>query len=70
MGPQLLGLVPAPLPKTSVALNTVSASTPTRSVAEVYALLTGRRRRGGTGRPEWLCEKIYELVRRVVGWNQ
>jgi hypothetical protein len=39
-------------------------------VAEVYALLMGRRRRGAIGRPEWLSEKIYELVRRVVGWNQ
>lgn len=39
-------------------------------VAEVYALLMIRRRRGVTGRPPWLAEKIYELVRRVVGWSQ
>ncbi|HKH64162.1 MAG TPA: hypothetical protein VKA35_01720 [Solirubrobacterales bacterium] len=39
-------------------------------VAEVYALLISRRRRGATGRPDWLSAEIYELVRRVVGWNQ
>jgi hypothetical protein len=39
-------------------------------VAEVHALLINRRRRGATGRPPWLSTEIYELVRRVVGWNQ
>lgn len=39
-------------------------------VAEVYALLISRRRRGATGKPPWLSAEIYELVRRVVGWNQ
>ncbi|HET9592587.1 MAG TPA: hypothetical protein VFP17_06690 [Solirubrobacterales bacterium] len=39
-------------------------------VAEVYALLLARRQRGATGRPAWLDPKIYELVRRVVGWNR
>lgn len=39
-------------------------------VAEVYALLINRRRRGASGRPPWLSTEIYELVRRVVGWNQ
>src|SRR4051794_387574 len=39
-------------------------------VAEVYALLLARRRRGVTGRPPWLDQKIYELVRRVVGWSR
>jgi hypothetical protein len=39
-------------------------------VAEVYALLLARRRRGATGRPPWLHQEIYELVRRVVGWNR
>jgi len=39
-------------------------------VAEVYSMLIGRRRVGQTGRPPWLPEEIYELVRRVVGWNQ
>jgi len=39
-------------------------------VAECYALLVSRRRRGQHGKPEWLAEEIYELVRRVTGWNE
>jgi hypothetical protein len=39
-------------------------------VAEIYSMLIGRRRVGQTGRPPWLPEEVYELVRRVVGWNQ
>jgi hypothetical protein len=39
-------------------------------VAEVYALMMIRRRRGALGRPPWLAEKIYELARRVVGWSR
>lgn len=38
-------------------------------VAECYALLMSRRRRGQGGRPPWLADEIYELVRRVTGWN-
>lgn len=37
-------------------------------VAEVYALLIARHRRGGVGKPSWLNEEIYELVKRVTGW--
>lgn len=36
-------------------------------VAEVYALLISRRRRGQTERPEWLNEEIYNLTERVTG---
>ncbi len=39
-------------------------------VAEIYSILVLRRRLGKAGRPEWLNAKIYELVRRVAGWNQ
>lgn len=38
-------------------------------VAEVYAMLMTRRRQGRTGRPDWLHPEVYELVRRVAGWN-
>lgn len=69
-GSEMLALVPA-----SMAGNVRSADYRQREytheiVAEVYALLMIRRRRGTTGRPPWLAEKIYELVRRVVGWSQ
>jgi hypothetical protein len=39
-------------------------------VAEIYAILMIRRRQGTTGRPPWLDPEVYELVRRVAGWNQ
>jgi hypothetical protein len=39
-------------------------------VAEIYALLRSRRRRGQTGQPAWLNDEIYELVRRVTGWSE
>lgn len=39
-------------------------------VAEIYSMLMGRRRLGQTGRPPWLHAEVYELVRRVAGWNQ
>jgi hypothetical protein len=39
-------------------------------VAEVYWMLMARRRLGQTGRPPWLHVEVYELVRRVAGWNQ
>ncbi|MBK5219203.1 MAG: hypothetical protein JJE35_05385 [Thermoleophilia bacterium] len=39
-------------------------------VAEIYAMLMTRRRQGKTGRPPWLHPEVYELVRRVTGWNQ
>jgi hypothetical protein len=69
-GQELLALAPP-----SMAENVRSADYRQREytheiVAEVYALLINRRRRGATGRPPWLSTEIYELVRRVVGWNQ
>jgi hypothetical protein len=38
-------------------------------VAETYALLLARRRRGAAGRPSWLDTEIYSLVKRVTGWS-
>ncbi|HEX3734001.1 MAG TPA: hypothetical protein VHU86_02485 [Solirubrobacterales bacterium] len=69
-GLELLALAPP-----SMAENVRSADYRQREytheiVAEVYALLINRRRRGAIGRPPWLSTEIYELVRRVVGWNQ
>jgi hypothetical protein len=36
-------------------------------VAETYALLMTRRRREASGRPLWLDDEIYNLVKRVTG---
>ncbi len=38
-------------------------------VAETYALLMARRRRKASGRPQWLDDEIYNLVKRVTGWS-
>lgn len=37
-------------------------------VAEIYALLIERHRRDELGRPRWLNQEIYDLVKRVCGW--
>lgn len=39
-------------------------------VAEIYSILMTRRRLGQVGKPPWLHGEIYELVRRVAGWNR
>ena len=39
-------------------------------VAEIYAMLIGRRRRNELGRPKWLDDEIYELVMRATGWTE
>jgi len=38
-------------------------------VAETYALLIARRRRQASGRPPWLHDEIYKLMRRATGWS-
>jgi hypothetical protein len=37
-------------------------------IAETYAMLVGQRQQGKRGRPPWLDQEIYELVRRVTAW--
>lgn len=39
-------------------------------VAELHATLMGRRRRGQSGQPGWLDDGVYDLLRRVTGWNE
>jgi hypothetical protein len=39
-------------------------------VAELYALLMARRRRGDTTKPRWLHDQLYDLVRRLTGWTR
>ncbi len=37
-------------------------------VAEIYSLLIGRRQQKEAGRPRWLNQEIYDLVKRVTAW--
>jgi hypothetical protein len=39
-------------------------------IAEIYAVVMARRRRGETGQPAWLDDELYDLLRRVCGWNE
>jgi hypothetical protein len=39
-------------------------------VAEIYSLLIARHRRKESGRPQWLDQEIYDLVRRVTDWTE
>lgn len=38
-------------------------------VAETYALLMARLRRGETRQPKWLDDEIWDLMRRVTEWT-
>jgi hypothetical protein len=69
-GSRLLDLAPAPLAANIRAAGYRQREYTHEIVAEVYALLLARRRRGVTGQPSWLHREIYELVRRVVGWSR
>lgn len=69
-GTRLLDLAPAPLAANIRAAGYRQREYTHEIVAEVYALLLARCRQGATGRPRWLHQEIYELVRRVVGWNR
>jgi hypothetical protein len=68
-GSKLLELAPPPIAESIRSADYRQRDYTHEIVAEVYALLLARRRRGAIGRPPWLHEEIYELVRRVVGWN-
>jgi len=37
-------------------------------VADIYALLIERRQNNELGRPRWLNQEIYDLVKRVTAW--
>lgn len=39
-------------------------------VAECYALLMARRRRGSSSQPNWLSDRIWTLMGRVTGWTE
>lgn len=38
-------------------------------IAEVYALLMARRRRGVGGKPPWLETDLWRIVQRTTGWT-
>jgi hypothetical protein len=68
-GRKLLDLAPAGLRESVRQAGYRSADYTHELVAETYALLLARRRRGATGRPPWLDGEIYNLVKRVTDWR-
>lgn len=68
-GRKLLGLAPAGI-REGIRQAGYRASDYTHElVAETYALLLARRRRGATGRPSWLDNEIYSLLKRATDWS-
>jgi len=69
-GPRLLGLAPDGVRDGIRSAGYRRHQYTHELIAEIYALLMARRRRGQVGQPPWLEEELYELVRRVCGWSQ
>ncbi len=70
VGQKLLALLPPGIAETIRSAGYLRREYTHEIVAEIFAMLMIRRRQGVTGKPPWLSEEVYELVRRVVGWNQ
>ncbi len=69
-GPRFLDSLPEDLAKTIRSADYLRREYTHEVVAEVYALLMIRRRKGIIGQPFWVSDDVYELIRRVVGWIQ
>lgn len=70
-GKRLLERVPAALARNVRSSGYLRREYTHEIVAEIYAMLMIRRRLdGATDRPAWLSQEVYDLVRRVAGWNQ
>jgi hypothetical protein len=68
-GRRLLELCPPGIAEDIRSANYGVSSYTHEVVAEVFALLMGRRQRGQEGRPPWLDQEIYDLICRVTGWT-
>jgi hypothetical protein len=68
-GTRLLGLAPPGVSEGIRKAGYLSRDYTHELVAEIYALLMARRQRKASGRPPWLNDEIYNLVKRVTGWS-
>ena len=66
-GSRLLSLAPKGVAGIIRSANYGLRDTTHELVAEIFAILMARRRRGQTGQPTWLDNEIWELVKRVTG---
>ena len=68
-GPRLLDLAPTGIRDGVRGAGYRSNDYTHELVAETYALLMARRQRKASGKPSWLDDEIYNLVKRVTGWS-
>jgi hypothetical protein len=68
-GRALLNLAPTGLRESIRQAGYRSSDYTHELVAETYALLLARRRRGAAGRPSWLDSEIYDLLKKVTDWS-
>jgi hypothetical protein len=68
VGPSLLKRAPAGIVETIRGGGYGSREITHELVAEIYAVLMARRRRGFGGKPPWLADDVWELMARVTGW--
>jgi hypothetical protein len=68
-GERLLGLAPNGIGEAIRSAGYLRGEYTHELVAETYALLMARRRRGVFGKPSWLHDEIWALMRRVCGWT-
>jgi hypothetical protein len=70
-GKRLLACVPPALAENVRSSGYLRREYTHEIVAEIYAMLMTRHRfDGATDKPSWLSQEVYELVRRVAGWNR
>jgi hypothetical protein len=69
-GERLLDLAPTSVSDTIRGGNYFTREYTQELIADIYAILIERRRARTSGRPIWLHEEIYNLVKRTTGWAE
>jgi hypothetical protein len=69
-GPSLLRHAPGGIAETIRGGGYGSREITHELVAEIYALLMARRRRGVGGKPPWLADDLWALIVRVTEWSE
>jgi hypothetical protein len=67
-GDRLLARAPAGVRESILRAGYLSKSYTHEIIAETYALMMVRRIGGHRGKPEWLHDEIYRLLKRVTDW--
>ena len=68
-GRHLLSLAPEPIAEIIRGGDYRSIEWTHELIADIFATLMARRRRGQTGKPQWLNDEIWNLIIRVTGWT-